>query len=389
MRLGTSWSLHKDFALLFPQCDELQHFLYEYLISLVQLCTKMVLFGKKSIAKQWASSILTSFDAEFSPLRTEIEQWGKLIEQKANEQAARFMKDSESAAVARNRSLVQLISKESKNQRIASRKQQFLQHLSPDQGDFETLWRRQRRKGTCRWIFEKADYKTWRESRQSTALWISGNLGSGKTVILANVVADIYLQRSCSYFFCTAKDPRSVKSSSLIRSILYQILDDMSPEDALWDKLAPPDGSRPKGIDPQSITDIVLSGIARDRKYYVVVDGLDECEREDTEEILEFLQRLSKSIPMSLCLSSRPASSLQKFASNLFKLEHVINLGDHSREDEIVSFIDAEIHRRKGSRNIPPDLEELIKKQLIAGAQGMSVFRVHSTFYMGEVVSIC
>src|SRR3569833_951686 len=116
---------------------------------------------------------------------------------------------------------------------------------------------------------------------------------------------------------------------------------------------------------------------------------MDECEREDTEEILEFLQRLSKSIPMSLCLSSRPASSLQKFASNLFKLEHVINLGDHSREDEIVSFIDAEIHRRKGSRNIPPDLEELIKKQLIAGAQGMSVFRVHSAFYMGEVVSIC
>ena len=84
MRLTSSWSISQEFAKHFPRCQELQTFLAEYLIRLVRLCGQLVSFSKRPAAVILAASFLSSFDAHFLPAQQELEQWGRLIEQKFN-----------------------------------------------------------------------------------------------------------------------------------------------------------------------------------------------------------------------------------------------------------------------------------------------------------------
>src|SRR4051812_26069580 len=110
MKLGNSWSLHRDFANLFPQNRELQIFLTEYLIVVVTLCKKAVKFGNKSGMSQFATSLVSSFETTFNPLLAELDQWSRLLGQKANILATEFSLNAETGAVARNLSLMRLLS---------------------------------------------------------------------------------------------------------------------------------------------------------------------------------------------------------------------------------------------------------------------------------------
>ncbi|KAM7212606.1 hypothetical protein V8F06_012027 [Rhypophila decipiens] len=185
LKLGTSWALHRDFAQLFPRSPELQAYLAEYLINIVVLCKKVVVFGKKSSLSQFATAFLSSFKSDFDPLLSELDHWARLIQQKTNLLSTESMLNAETGAVERSMNLARRLSASGKRQRNFDLKQRLLLRLCPQQPDYEAQWRRQRRKRTCYWIFETAAYMNWRaDARQaprSTALWVWGSLGSGKT----------------------------------------------------------------------------------------------------------------------------------------------------------------------------------------------------------------
>lgn len=86
--LGASWQLHQDFVELFPRSEVLQQYLCEYLIVLMRLCQKVVVFGNRSYPGQLLSIFGSTFDAEFGPLQKEMDQWGALIQQKMQQLAA-------------------------------------------------------------------------------------------------------------------------------------------------------------------------------------------------------------------------------------------------------------------------------------------------------------
>lgn len=161
MTLGTSWGLHKDFARLFPNSRDFQAFLLGYIISVVAICKKSVLFLKKSSFKQFTSSLLASFDGEFGPSVAELRQWGKLVEQQAAVLATEFARQAEDRAVVRNTSLLRHISTTARTHHMFEQRHRLLASLATNQGVYETRWRRQCRKGTSRWLFGTTCYRNW------------------------------------------------------------------------------------------------------------------------------------------------------------------------------------------------------------------------------------
>jgi hypothetical protein len=95
-----------------------------------QLCKKTVLFSRKSTLKQFTSSLLSTFEGEFGPLISELDQWGKLIEQRTNLLATQLTNKAEENAVIRSRYLVQHVSGTSKRNRRTEQRQRLL-FLSP------------------------------------------------------------------------------------------------------------------------------------------------------------------------------------------------------------------------------------------------------------------
>lgn len=368
MRLGTSWTLHKDFAQLFPASEVLQAYFYEYLISLMKLCNKAVAFCQKSTRAQLLSSLASSFDSEFGPVQKELDQWGSLIQQQSQLLATKMANDAEKG-------------------RYQDFKQRLLRHLSPDQNDFETRWRRQRKKGTCKWVFDTPAFKDWKSMQSSATLSIHGKLGSGKTVTMANIVARMNIDQSCAYVFCATQEQTSLKATNILGSIAFSMLDNLPAEATARSKIAQNDTT--VAFDPETIIDLLLSLLPEERRYIVIADGLEDCSDADINDVLLGLRRLMQNRLVLVCYSSRSDSRFQRVAKQHLAPDFSVSHEENNHDAEIESYIMKEVTIRNATRHLSPDLEDLVKKQLIAGAQGMLVSETtHEKYFTNESLQV-
>jgi hypothetical protein len=99
-------------------------------------------------------------------------------------------------------------------------KSQFLDACSTY--DHQTAWKQARKAGTTSWIYTNAEYKQGAQEPMSSTLWCTGILGSGKTVLSANMVENLMLAAPTaviSYFFCRYDEAESLKARTIIGSI--------------------------------------------------------------------------------------------------------------------------------------------------------------------------
>lgn len=370
MRLGTSWTLHKDFAQLFPASEVLQAYFCEYLISLMKLCNKAVVFCQKNTRAQLLSSLGSSFDSEFGPLQKELDQWGCLIQQQSQFLATKLAATEQ-------------------NDRLQDFKQRVLTLLSPYQSDYETRWRRQRKKGTCEWIFDAPSFKDWKSTQRSATLSIHGKLGSGKTVSMANIVARMNIDHPCSYVFCATQEPTSLKATNILGSIAFNMLESLPAEATAWTKVF--ENDMPKAFDPKAITALLLSLLPQDRTYIIIADGLENCSDADRDDVFFGLQCLRQNRLVLLCYSSRSGSRFQHVAKQDLPPEFTISMGGSNHGSEIEAYIKEEVTRRNATRHLSVDLEELVKQQLIGWANEMLVIKhTHETSGTKiEIAGIC
>ena len=193
MRLRRSLSLHKDFAMLFPKCSTLQSYTCEYTIVMINICAKIVHNCARSVLSQLAASLTSTFDSIFRPLESDLATWCLLIEKRTTVLLAKAELQSHSSFLDRFSRLQIAMSTETAKRQTEARKHRLLAALCPDQGEFNLIWRRERKRGTSSWMYEEDAYKSWLFSEGTSVLWLKGNLGSGKTVTMASAVAHLTL----------------------------------------------------------------------------------------------------------------------------------------------------------------------------------------------------
>jgi Cdc6-like AAA superfamily ATPase len=79
------------------------------------------------------------------------------------------------------------------------------------------------------WILKNSDFQQWRNDQQSRLLWIKGDPGKGKTMLLCGIVNELKKSMAktdlLSYFFCQATDSRINNATALLRGLLYLLVD--------------------------------------------------------------------------------------------------------------------------------------------------------------------
>lgn len=80
-----------------------------------------------------------------------------------------------------------------------------------------------------RWILDNADFRKWREDPRSQLLWIKGDPGKGKTMLLCGIIDEFKKPstHTCllSFFFCQATDSRINSATAVLRGLIYLIVD--------------------------------------------------------------------------------------------------------------------------------------------------------------------
>lgn len=355
MKLGTSWELHHEFSQIFPQSEALQTFLCEYLIVLMRLCRKAVVFSNKSLAGQLWSSLGASFESEFRPLQEEMDKWGLLIQHKTQQLAITHVVDAE---MFRRRDY----------------KQRILHLMSPNQPQHTTTWRRHRRKGGCKWIYQTTAFNAWISEDDSSTLRISGKLGSGKTVTMANIVAQMNMQQTCAFYFCTFEEKESLKARTVLGSIAFHLLDSIPGDNSAWDVLSKQEGTTSRVLTGTEIIRLLTDLLPDHTKYVIVLDGLEDCPNDETTEVSLGLRYLMARRKILLCYSARSGSTFERLITQSLAAKYSLSLAEKMHDDEIKAYITEELTRRKQTRQpglFSDRLVELAEKQLLAGAQGM------------------
>ncbi|CZS92415.1 uncharacterized protein RAG0_02870 [Rhynchosporium agropyri] len=85
-----------------------------------------------------------------------------------------------------------------------------------------------------RWILGNPDFQQWHNGEQSKLLWVRGDPGKGKTILLCGIIDELTKTANAapasgrclvSYFFCQAIEPRFNNTTAVLRGLIYLLAD--------------------------------------------------------------------------------------------------------------------------------------------------------------------
>ena len=83
-------------------------------------------------------------------------------------------------------------------------------------------------KDSYRWILKNSDFQQWDRDQQSRLLWIKGDPGKGKTMLLCGIINELGKPKAetdlLSYFFCQATDSRINNATAVLRGLIYMLV---------------------------------------------------------------------------------------------------------------------------------------------------------------------
>jgi hypothetical protein len=164
-----------------------------------------------------------------------------------------------------------------------------------------------------RWVLENADFQRWHGDQQSQLLWVKGDPGKGKTMLLCGIIDELTKSALTSYtpayFFCQATDSRINNATAVLRGLLYRIVDQ---QPSLLSHVRRRYDQAGKALFKDANAWVALSeifaNILQDPSLstrYLIVDALDECVS-DLPRLLDLVvQHSSASSRVKWAVSSR------------------------------------------------------------------------------------
>ncbi|KAF8852969.1 NACHT-domain-containing protein [Acephala macrosclerotiorum] len=176
-----------------------------------------------------------------------------------------------------------------------------------------------------RWILENSKFRRWHDDKQSQLLWIRGDPGKGKTMLLCGIIDKLKetastasASSSCllSYFFCQATDGRINSATAVLRGLIY-LLADQQP--ALLKHVRKKYDGTGKELFVDTNAWFALSeifiNILQDPSVgntYMIIDALDECVT-GLQQLLQFIDKTSPVCPrVKWIISSRNWPSIEE-----------------------------------------------------------------------------
>ncbi|KAK6340207.1 hypothetical protein TWF730_001973 [Orbilia blumenaviensis] len=187
--------------------------------------------------------------------------------------------------------------------------------------------------GTCKWILEKEEYKSWKElgNREAQCLWIYGKDGMGKSVLAANIVKDLKESTfvPCAFYFSIRENLVKRDPLSILRSWLSQLATANSRAFEALRTMR--EGNEERTITEPELWRLFKSCVQLVGPCFLMVDGYDETSNDipprraqvvgAREMLLRKVIKCIKGTQVHLVISSRDEVDIRReiveFTSNI------------------------------------------------------------------------
>ena len=155
-----------------------------------------------------------------------------------------------------------------------------------------------------RWILQNSDFQNWRNDEESRLLWIKGDPGKGKTMLLCGIVDEFNKSMAktdlLSYFFCQATDSRINSATAVLRGLLFLLV---NQQPSLVSHIRKNYDHAGKALFEDANAWVTLSEIFTHilqdpslNNTYLIIDALDECVA-NLPKLLDFVVQKSSVSP--------------------------------------------------------------------------------------------
>jgi Cdc6-like AAA superfamily ATPase len=203
------------------------------------------------------------------------------------------------------------------------------------------------------WILEDESFEYWKESVISSGLWLSGNMGTGKTILTMTVIDHLDHKYGKSargvfaYYYCSGTNPSKNSPKDLFKDILRQLVE-TGPGFEIFEAWQYQKNESSLTINAiiyliQCLIDsaaqdadllisqgefqnldsrrryAIVDNIKKMVQTTIVIDALDEMDEEDQHTVIDKLKKLleeSKGL-FKVFISSRPGQTIKEGASDL------------------------------------------------------------------------
>jgi hypothetical protein len=195
---------------------------------------------------------------------------------------------------------------------------QYLKSLWPTNPENEKMRIQQTKGGllqdVCRWVLENPDFRRWRDDEKARLLWIRGDPGKGKTMLVCGIIDELRKSTSgpelLSFFFCQAADSRINNATSVLRCLIRQLIDQHPSLIPHLRKHYEYEDSDSWYTLSQVFIDILKDQIMP--RTFVVIDGLDECQDGLSDLLYKIIQDWSLYSHVKWLVSSRNWPSIRE-----------------------------------------------------------------------------
>ncbi|EQB47243.1 hypothetical protein CGLO_13641 [Colletotrichum gloeosporioides Cg-14] len=229
-------------------------------------------------------------------------------------------------------------------------------------------------KASYEWILNLPEFQRWKTNPESRRLWIRGDPGKGKTMLLCGIIEELErnkLERLC-YFFCQATMPKLNNATSVLRGLVYQLV---KKYPWLIDSVLAEynDSGRQCFEDHnawQTMSKILLN-ILRDpcmNGVLLIVDALDECiDFKDRRRLLVFIDRASSEYDAKWIVSSRNWQDIEETLDTNTSSKHTLSLEMNQRliSDAVKVYIKARVTELAGLKKFDAQTYDQVEHHLI------------------------
>jgi hypothetical protein len=397
MRIGRFCPVYDDFGALYPGAGGLQVALCKFYATIIGLCTKIILGSQRPGWRQVLLPIANPFETEFRPSidqlehdQHEVELQILLASQQAERVTARLLELDRQQSTSNWKSAFQY-QKEGRKERDQAAlwrerrrardevkiRSSIRENLSST--DHDKPWKqalRQRVLNTAEWFAVDPNFLGWKNDPATMTLWVSGNLGTGKSVLVSNIVAHLNTNLTPStivaHFFCRSDDAKSIEARNILGSISRQLLN-TSIESAKGDSL---DAllANTCDLDLDGVTRFISARLKPDKRHYVILDGLDECEPYERTRLARAFAHLTEKNKTGLKLLCAARPDTEKEMSISLPPDFRLPLTSKDTDSDIAKYIEAALEEcledgrlKLGDARLIATISEALQK----GSNGM------------------
>ncbi|KAI8214232.1 hypothetical protein K4K52_001688 [Colletotrichum sp. SAR 10_76] len=233
------------------------------------------------------------------------------------------------------------------------------------------------------WILENPDFQEWRNDPEKRLLWVRGDPGKGKTMLLCGLINELSHEGvEPIYFFCQATDPRLNTATCVLRGLIYLLL---AKRPYLIDFVRGKyrHGGKRFFEDTNSwiaLGKILIDMLAREdqetKKVVLIIDALDECTNSD--DLVDLVVKLS-STPTRVVVSSRNWQNIQQGMETAEQQRQIcLELNEDSVSAAVLAYTSYKVEQLAKQKGYDDALRDEVQSYLLSNADGTFLWEAYA-----------